>query len=64
MTETHTCDTFTNGMQESDHDLTTQPMFVGLPMPSTDFKICDFESQSLEGLDDEGELCVRSSSLM
>jgi long-chain acyl-CoA synthetase len=64
MTETHTCDTFTVGMQEGDMDLLSQPIFVGLPMPGTEFKICDFETGALQPLDVEGELCVRSPSLL
>ncbi len=62
MTETHTCDTFTTGMQENDEDLKSQPIFVGLPVPGTEFKICDFETGALKPLDEEGELCVRSPS--
>jgi acyl-CoA synthetase (AMP-forming)/AMP-acid ligase II len=62
MTETHTCDTFTTGMQENDEDLKSQPIFVGLPVPGTEFKICDFETGALKPLDREGELCVRSPS--
>ncbi|MFV0475631.1 MAG: AMP-binding protein [Pikeienuella sp.] len=62
MTETHTCDTFTTGFQDDDYDLTLQPVFVGLPMPGTDFKICDFETGALKPLGEEGEICVRSPS--
>jgi long-chain acyl-CoA synthetase len=64
MTETHTCDTFTVGMQDGDMDLLSQPIFVGLPMPGTEFKICDFDTGALMPLDVEGELCVRSPSLL
>lgn len=64
MTETHTCDTFTTGMQENDFDLNSQPVFVGLPAPGTDFKICDFDTGALRPLGDEGEICVRSPSLL
>jgi long-chain acyl-CoA synthetase len=64
MTETHTCDTFTVGMQEADKDLLSQPIFVGLPMPGTEFKICDFDTGTLKPLDVEGELCMRSPSLL
>jgi long-chain acyl-CoA synthetase len=64
MTETHTVDTFTNGMQEGDMDLNSQPIFVGLPMPGTQFKICDFGSGALLPLGAEGEICVRSPSLL
>lgn len=63
MTETHTCDTFTLGMQSDDADLRTQPTFVGLPVPGTEFKICDFATGALLPPGREGELCVRSPSL-
>ena len=63
MTETHTYDTFTSGMQNDDYDLKAQPVFVGLPMPGTEFKICDFDTGALMPLGTEGELCVRSPSL-
>ncbi len=64
MTETHTCDTFTTGLQTDDADLKSQPIFVGLPVPGTEFKICDFETGALRPLDEEGELCVRSPSVL
>ncbi|WP_156640032.1 AMP-binding protein [Bosea sp. PAMC 26642] len=63
MTETHTMDTFTIGMQDADFDLLSQPVFVGLPVPGTDFKICDFDSGSLVALGETGEICVRTPSL-
>ncbi len=47
MTETHTSDTFTTGFQDDDFDLKTRPIFVGLPVPGTEFKICDFETGAL-----------------
>jgi fatty-acyl-CoA synthase len=64
MTETHTSDTFTAGMQDDDFDLKSQPVFVGLPVPGTDFKICDFETGALKKLGEEGEICVRTPSLL
>lgn len=64
MTETHTCDTFTRGLQDNDFDLNLPPITVGLPVPGTDFKICDFESHELLDLDQEGEICVRSPSIL
>ena len=64
MTETHTCDTFTAGMQTNDMDLNSQPVFVGLPMPGTEFKICSFESGEILPLGQEGEICVRSPSIL
>jgi acyl-CoA synthetase (AMP-forming)/AMP-acid ligase II len=64
MTETHTMDTFSVGFQEGDYDLHSEPVFVGLPMPGTEFKICDFETGGLLPLGREGELCVRTPSML
>ncbi|KJK24627.1 acyl-CoA synthetase [Burkholderiaceae bacterium 16] len=64
MTETQTCNTFTCGMQDDDLDLRAQPIFVGLPVPGTEFKICDFESGELLPPGAEGELCVRTPTLL
>jgi fatty-acyl-CoA synthase len=63
-TETHTSDTFTTGFQDNDFDLKSQPIFVGLPVPGTEFKICDFETGALLPLSAEGEIRVRSPSLL
>ena len=62
MTETHTCDTFTTGQQEGDFDLKSQPIFVGIPVPGTEFKITRFEDGTLLPLGSEGEIVVRSPS--
>jgi fatty-acyl-CoA synthase len=64
MTETHTSDTFTTGFQDGDFDLHAQPVFVGLPVPGTEFKICDFETGALKALGDDGEIRVRTPSLL
>jgi long-chain acyl-CoA synthetase len=64
MTETHTSDTFTTGFQDNDFDLESQPVFVGLPVPGTEFKICDFDTGALVPLGGEGEIRVRSPSLL
>ncbi len=64
MTETHTCDTFTRGMQRDDFDLSLPPITVGLPVPGTEFKICDFETHKLLDIGQEGEICVRSPSVL
>ncbi|AOZ07633.1 AMP-binding protein [Cupriavidus malaysiensis] len=64
MTETQTCNTFTLGMQGDDLDLRSQPIFVGLPVPGTEFKICDFDSGALLPPGTEGELCVRTPTLL
>lgn len=64
MTETQTFDTFAIGQQADDYDLRSRPIFVGLPMPGTQFKVCDFDTGDILPFDAEGELCVRSPSLL
>ena len=64
MTETHTSDTFTTGFQGDDYDLHAQPVFVGLPVPGTELKICDFETGALKPLGEDGEIRVRTPSLL
>jgi len=64
MTETHTCDTFTTGQQHDNRDLLGQPVFVGLPVPGTTIKICSFESGATLAVGREGEIVVRSPSLL
>jgi len=64
MTETHTCDTFTRGFQKGDFDLSFNPSFVGLPVPGTEIKIADFETGELKPLGEEGEINIRTPSLL
>jgi long-chain acyl-CoA synthetase len=64
MTETHTSNTFTTGFQDGDFDLNSQPIFVGLPVPGAEFKITDFETGALAPLGGEGEIRVRTPSLL
>ncbi len=64
MTETHTSNTFVSGFQENDFDLLSQPIFVGLPVPGAEFKITDFETGELVPLGAEGEIRVRTPSLL
>lgn len=64
MTETHTCDTLNFGFDKDDFDLNSEPIFVGLPVPGTEFKIADFQTGALKGLGEQGELCIRSPSLL
>jgi acyl-CoA synthetase (AMP-forming)/AMP-acid ligase II len=64
MTETHTADTFTTGFQDDDFDLKSRPTFCGMPMPGTQFKIVDFETGELLPLGQEGEIVIRTPSLM
>jgi acyl-CoA synthetase (AMP-forming)/AMP-acid ligase II len=51
-------------MAAENFDLRQQPAFVGLPVPGTDFKICDFETGHLLPLGEPGEICVRTPSLL
>jgi long-chain acyl-CoA synthetase len=64
MTETHTSNTFTTGFQDDDFDLNSQPIFVGLPVPGAEFKITDFETGALVPIGGEGEIRVRTPSLL
>lgn len=64
MTETHTSNTFTVGFQANDYDLASRPIFVGLPVPGAEFKITDFETGELVPLGCDGEIRVRTPSLL
>jgi fatty-acyl-CoA synthase/long-chain acyl-CoA synthetase len=63
MTETATMDTFTTGFQDNNFDLNFGPTFAGMPVPGTEIKVCDFETQELLPLGEQGELYIRSPSL-
>ncbi len=63
MTETHTNDTFTTGLQDDDLDLKSRPLFAGLPIPGTQFKIVDFDTGELLPHGQEGEMVIRTPSL-
>jgi len=62
MTESHTSNTFTVGMQEGDFDLSTRPTFVGLPVYGTRFKVADFDTERTLPVGEEGELCCLTPS--
>ncbi|MGP3923481.1 AMP-binding protein [Streptomyces sp. 8N616] len=64
MTETHTADSITAGFQDGDHDLLTEPVFCGLPVPGTDFMVVDEKTAEPLPLGERGEILVRSPSLM
>jgi len=64
MTEDHTLDTFTLGLQGDDADLRGRPGFTGLPMPGTDVAIVDFTTGELVPVGEEGQIIVRSPSMM
>jgi long-chain acyl-CoA synthetase len=62
MTETHTADTFTIGMQDDGIDLKSKSIFIDLPMPGNEFKSIDCETGKLKPLGEEREIVVRSPS--
>ncbi|GGU14902.1 AMP-binding protein [Nocardioides albus] len=62
MTEDHTMDTFTRGLEAI--DLAGRPGFVGIPMPGTDVAIVDFLTEELMPIGEEGQIIVRAPSLM
>ncbi len=64
MTETHTIDTFVTGMDADDRDLNSRPVFCGLPMPGTKLKIVSFDSGALVPVGQDGEICIRTPSLL
>ena len=64
MTETHTLDTFTKGLQKDDMDLASRPVFVGLPMPGTRFMITDFTTGQPQPFNQEGEIVIQTPSLL
>lgn len=64
MTETNACDTVTLGFQDDNFDLKRPATFVGLPMPGTEFKIVDDRTGALLPLGQEGDLYVRTPSLL
>ncbi len=64
MTETHAVDTFTRGFQNNDDDIETRPVFCGVPVPGTEIRIVEFGSGDPLPLGREGELAIRSPSLM
>ena len=64
MTETHTCDVVPHGFDADDHDLRTQPVFCGLPVPGTDVLIVDPVDGALLPLGERGEIVLRSPSVM
>ena len=64
MTETHTSNTFTTDMQDDDFDLKQQPVFVGMPLPQNEFVIRDFDTGAILPLGAEGEITMRSPSML
>lgn len=62
MTETHTSDTFTLGLQDEDRDLQAEPVYCGFPVPGTDIIIVDHDLEPLP-VGAAGEILVRSPSV-
>ena len=60
MTESHTSNTFTTGMQEGDLDLSSEPVFCGLPMPGTDVLILDPVTREPLPMGETGEIAIHT----
>jgi long-chain acyl-CoA synthetase len=63
MTETHTSDTFTLGLQEGDRDLRAEPVYCGFPVPGTEIVVVDPDLRPVP-VGQEGEILVHSPSVM
>lgn len=63
LTESHTVDVVPHGFQTDDHDLTTTPVFCGLPVPGTDVLVVDPVSAEPMSLGEPGEIILRSPSI-
>lgn len=64
MTETHTADTITYGFAGENHDLNSEPVFCGLPVPGTDVMVIDGISGDPLPLGERGEIAIRTPSLL
>ncbi len=64
MTESHTVDVVPYGFHEGDHDLLTEPVFCGLPVPGTDVVVVDPATAEPMPLGEAGEILLRSPSIM
>ena len=62
MTETHTSDSFTLGLQGGDRDLQAEPVYCGFPVPGTDIVIVDIDLNPVP-VGEIGEILVRSPSV-
>ncbi len=64
MTESHTIDVVPHGFHEDDHDLRTEPVFCGLPVPGTDVIVVDPVTDEPMPFGAAGEILLRSPSIM
>ncbi|MBB1011225.1 fatty-acyl-CoA synthase/long-chain acyl-CoA synthetase [Dietzia kunjamensis] len=64
MTESHTVDVVPYGFHLNDHDLLTEPVFCGLPVPGTDVIVVDPVTADPMPFGEAGEILLRSPSIM
>ena len=64
MTESHTVDVVPYGFHDGDHDLLSEPVFCGLPVPGTDVVVVDPVTAEPMGFGESGEILLRSPSIM
>lgn len=64
MTESHTVDVVPYGLLEGDHDLLSEPVFCGLPVPGTDVVVVDPVTAEPMAFGEAGEILLRSPSIM
>lgn len=64
MTETHTMDTSTFGLQDDDWDVLGEPGQCGMPVPGTDIMVVDPATADLLPFGERGEIIVRSPAIM
>lgn len=63
MTESHTSDTFTRGLDENDQDLKSEPVYCGYPVPGTSIVVVD-ENFDPVPVGDTGQILVHSPSVL
>lgn len=63
MTETHTSDTFTMGLQDGNRDLSAEPVYCGYPVPGTSIVVVDADLNPVP-VGQEGEILVESPSVL
>ena len=63
MTETHTMDTSTFGLQENNQDLQAEPIYTGYPVPGTQIVVVDHDLKPV-GPGEIGQILVNSPSVL
>lgn len=64
MTETHTMDTSTYGLQGDDWDVLGEPGQCGIPVPGTDVMVVDPATAEILPMGERGEIVLRSPSIL